>query len=228
MAKLKELEPLPVKAQEIKDRIDKDSAQHPQKQCKKCGHEHFLVHQRRPRWFLAVVHSLVCPILCVVCRWHCANCEVTFTNLPWPCVRFKRYLRVEIEERSASYVETDPMSYRRVVKDEGSAVVYDDPIADENSTEQEKEAEVVRELSASTVHRWISGIGASRSRLQPVVKRAQLTGRGNDLSTIQIAPAKYRSEARKRTLEACSFLLRAAKLVAPKEFTELATLGSSP
>jgi len=143
-------------------------------------------------------------------------------------VAFKRYLRAQIERRSEAYVETDPMSYRKVVKDRGAGVVYDDPIADAQSTPAEKEAEAVRELAPSTPHRWISGIAASRKRLQPLVKHARQSSMGAGLSSIMISAAKYRSQGRRRVLEACCLLLRALRIVTIRNPTRLATLGSSP
>jgi hypothetical protein len=144
------------------------------------------------------------------------------------CVPFKRYLRAEIEARSEAYVETDPMSYSKVVRDRGAAVVYDDPIADGQSTDAEKEAEAARQLAPSTPHRWISTIAARREQWQPVVKQAQIRGLGAGLASIVIAPAKYRSNARKAALEGCALLLRSLKAIFPRNFTKLAILGSSP
>lgn len=228
MAKLKEPDQLPSEAQRYKDQIGQGSAQFPVKQCAKCNSRQFHRHQKRPRWFIVVVCTMICPILCVLYRWRCVNCGSAFTHLPSLCVPFKRYLRPEIEKRSSAYVETDPMTYRRVVKTGGAAVVYDDPIADGQSTEAEKEAESVRELAPSTPHRWISAIAASREQFQPMVKQAQQAGLAARLSTIQIASVKYHSEARKRVLEACGLLLRALWMVTIRNPTELATLGSSP
>jgi hypothetical protein len=228
MARLKEPDHLPFEAQRYKDRIEHDSAMWPGKQCAKCAGRQFHRHQKRRRWFLVVVVHIVCPLCCLLYRWRCVNCGSTFTHLPSLCVPFKRYLRVEIEARAGAYVETDPMTYRKVVKERGAAVVYDDPIAEADATEAEKEAEAVRELAPSTPQRWISAIAARREQWQPVVKRAQLSGLGARLSSILIAPGKYRSEARKRTLEACGLLLRALESVLRKNPTQLATLGSSP
>lgn len=228
MAKLTEPDHLPSEAWRYKDRIENDSARLPGKQCGKCDGRHFYRHQKRPRWFLVVVCTMVCPILCVLYRWRCVNCGATFTQIPSLCVRFKRYLRSEIEKRASAYVETEAMSYRKVVKTGGAEVVYDDPVADAQATEAEKEAEAVRALAASTPHRWISSIAAGRERLQPIVKQAQHSGFAGRLSTIRIASGKYRFEARKRVLEACSMLLRALLIVAAKDSTELATSGSSP
>lgn len=228
MAKLKEPDQLPAEAQRYKDRIEKDSARLSGKQCAKCSCGHFHSHQKRLRWFLIVVCSVVCPIRCILYRWRCVDCGTTFTNLPALCVRFKRYLRVEIEARSTAYVETDPMTYRKVVTDRGSAVVYDDPIAEAQATQAEKEAEAVRELAPSTPHRWISTIAARREQTQPVLKQTQQRGLGARLSSIVIAPEKYRSEARRQALEGCALLLRAVKSVLPRNPTRLATLGSSP
>lgn len=228
MARLKEPDQLPAEAQRYKDRIQKASAIPAGKQCRKCAHKHFHSHQKRPRWFLVVVCSVVYPILCVLYRWRCVNCGTTFTNLPPLCVAFKRYLRPEIEKRASAYVETDPMAYRKVVKESGSSVVYDDLIADAQATEAEKESEAVRELAPSTPHRWISAIAAGRQQWQPVVNRAQRTDLAGRLSSIMISPLKYRSEARKLVLQGCCLLLRAVHAVAVRNPTELATLGSSP
>ena len=120
------------------------------------------------------------------------------------------------------------MSYRKVVTAGGAALVYDDPIADAQSTEAEKESEKVRQMSHSTPYRWISDVAASRERLQSVVKQAQQSDLGTRLSSIRIASAKYRSEARKRVLEACCLLLRALGMVPLRNPTEFETMGSSP
>lgn len=228
MAKLKEPDHLPFEAQRHKDRIGKGSARIPTKQCANCGCSCFDRHQKRSRWFIVVVRTMICPVLCVLYRWRCVNCGTTFTHLPSLCVRFKRYLRPEIEARSSSYVETDPMTYREVVKTGGAQVVYDDEIADAQATEAEKDAESVRALAPSTVHRWINSIAASRDQWQPIVKEAQRSGMGACLGTIRIASAKVRCEARRRVLETCSLLLRAVLIIQAKNPTKLATLGSSP
>jgi hypothetical protein len=156
------------------------------------------------------------------------NCGTTFTHLPSLCVPFKRYLRGEIEMRAEAYVETDPMSYRKVIRERGAAVVYDDPIAQADSTEAEKEAEAPRQLAPSTVHRWISGIAAHREQWQPVVRRAQQVHQGARLRSIMISAAKYRSPARQRVLEACGVLLRALWIMRIGNPTQLETRGSSP
>jgi len=228
MARLREPNQLPAEARRYKDRIESDSARRPGKQCGKCEHRQFQRHQKRRRWFLPVVERIVCPILCLLYRWRCVNCGTTFIHLSPLCVRFKRYLCREIETRAGAYVETDPMSYRQVVKDGGAAVVYDDPIADATSTEAEKEEEWAREMAPSTVYRWIGGIAANRERWQPVVRLARQLHLGAGLRVIMISAAKYRSQARKRVLETCGLLLRNLSIMANRNPTKLATLGSSP
>ncbi len=141
---------------------------------------------------------------------------------------FKRYLRSEIETRAQTYVETEPMSYRQVVKERGAAVVYNDPIANGESTEAEKEKEATPELRPSTVHRWIGGIAACREQWQPAVRLARQVHQGARLGSLVISAAKYRSKARKCVLEACGLLLRALSIVTKRNSTHLATLGSSP
>jgi hypothetical protein len=228
MAKLREPDQLPVKAQQQKDRIAKDSARRPRKQCTNCGSEHFHRHQRRSRWFLVVLDKMVWPILCILWRWRCTVCGMTFTHLPAGCLPFKRYLREEIEERCERYVEDERISYRKVVRDEGAAVVYDDPVADGCSSEAQREDESVRELAPSTPHRWISTIGGCTERWQPLISRARQSEMGARLSSIVIAPWKYRSLARKKLLHACCLLLRAVRIAGIRNPTRLATLGSSP
>jgi hypothetical protein len=228
MARLREPDQLPAEARRQKDRIEKDSARLPAKQCAKCGGRRFCRHQKRMRWFLTVVEGLVRSIRCLLYRWRCVTCGTTFTHLPSPCVPFKRYLSCEIETRAQAYVETDAMSYRKVVKDRGAAVAYDDPIAEAESTEGAKEAEAVRELAPSTVHRWIGSIAAGRERWQPAVRLAGQLHRGTQLPPLVISAAKYRSQARRHVIEACGALLRAIAILAGKNPTQLATLGSSP
>lgn len=228
MAKLKESDPLLSEAQRLKDCIDKDSACFPARQCAKCRHGQFHRHQKCCRWFLVVLDKVVYAIRCVIYRWRCVNCGATFRQLPPICVAFKRYLRPEIEKHAEAYVETDPMSYRKVVTDGGAALVYDAPIADAQSTEAEKESEKVPQMSHTTPYRWISDIAASREGWQPVVKQAQQSDLGAHLSSIRIVSAKYRSEVRKRVLEACALLLRALRMVPLRNTTEFETKGSSP
>ena len=228
MARLKEPDQLPAEARRYKDRIQSDSARLPGKQCSKCFCRQFQRHQKRLRWFLLVVEGIVLPILCLLYRWRCVDCGTTFIHLPPLCVGFKRYMRGEIEARTRTYVETDPMSYRKVVKEVSAAVVYNDAIADAASTEAEKEEESARELAPSTVHRWISSIASGREQLQPVVRLARQFHQAVDLNAMILSAAKYRSQARKCVLEACGLLLRSLSIMARENPTKLATLGSSP
>ena len=228
MARLREPDQLPAKAREIKDRIENDSARLPAKQCAKCDRRQFHRHQKRLRWFLAVIERIVWPLRCILYRWCCVNCGTTFTHLSALCVPFKRYLRCEIETRAESYVETEPMSYRKVVQERGATVVYDDPIAEAESTEAEKEAEAVQALAPSTVHRWIGSIAARREQWQPAVRLARQVHQRARLSSLMISAAKYRSKVRKGVLETCGLLLRALSIMAGRNPTQLATLGSSP
>jgi hypothetical protein len=175
-----------------------------------------------------VVERIVRPIRCLLYRWRCVSCGTTFTHLPSLCVPFKRYLRGEIEDRTQAHVETEPMSYRKVVQEQGSTVVYDDPIAESESTEAEKEAEAVRALAPSTVHRWIGSIAARREQWQPAVRLARQVHSGALLRSLMISAAKHRSQARKRVLETCGLLLRVLRIVTRRNPTQLATLGSSP
>ena len=189
---------------------------------------HFKIHQLRGRWVLMILESTVYPLRCMICRWLCVNCGGTFTHLPSACLPHKRYLRIEIETRSGAYIETDPMTYRRVVLDKGAHVAYAGSVADAHATEAEKEADTPPVLAPSTVYRWVGSIAACREGYQPLVAQARASDRGSSLSTLLISPVKYRSEARRCILEACGLLLRALKLIGVRNSTKYATLGSSP
>jgi hypothetical protein len=228
MAKLEEPDRLPLAAQQTKVRIGEDSKRFPERQCPNCSRRHFEIHQYRGRWFLLVLDSTVYPLRCLICRWLCVDCGITFTHLPAGCLPYKRYLRIEVETRAGAYIETDPMEYRRVVRDHGSDVVYAGSVTDAHSTEAEKEADEPPALAPSTVYRWIGSIAACRERYQPVVAQGQASGCGSRLSTLVVSPLKYRSEARRLILEACGLLLRAFSLIGLRNPTEFATLGSSP
>jgi hypothetical protein len=228
MARLREPDQLPAEAERIKLLIEQGSARFPQKQCVKCAGGCFRRHQKRRRWFLPVVDRMVRPIHCWLYRWCCASCGTGFTHLPTLCVPFKRYLRGEIEKRARTYVQAEATSYRRAVRDDGWDVVYDGPVAVGSSTEAEKEAEVSRALAPSTLHRWIGCMAACRERWQPVVRLAGQIRREAPPDWIAISASKYRSRARKRVLETCALLLRAISIVAGKNPTRFATMGSSP
>jgi len=228
MARLREADQLPAEAKRSKERIENDSARRPVKQCANCEGRHFHRHQKRLRWFVAVVDCIVWPLRCLLVRWQCVNCGVTFTHLSALCVPFKQYLRREIETRAEAYVETEPLSYRQAVRERGGAVVYAGPIAQARSSEAEKEKEATRELRPSTVHRWIGAIAERREQWQPAVRLARQIHQEARLSSLMISAEKYRSEARKRVLEVCGLLLRVLKIVTGRNPTQVATLGSSP
>ena len=201
MARLREPDQLPCEARRTKDRIEEDSARRPAKQCAKCAGRRFHRHQKRLRWFLPVVERIVRPIRCWLYRWRCVSCGTTFTHLPTLCVPFKRYLRGEIETRARTYVETDPMSYRKVVTGAGPrrwfTTIRSRMV---RLRRREKEAEAVRELAPSTPYRWIGAIAARREQWQPAVRLARQVHQGARLSLLMIAPAKYRS----RGAQACA------------------------
>lgn len=228
MARLRESDALPAEARRCKERIQEDSARRPTTQCPKCGSRQFQRHQRRWRWFLPMVECIVWPIRCLLVRWLCTTCGTTFTHLPALCVPFKRYLRRPIEVRAQAYVETAALSYRHVVQEGGAAVVYSDPIAQVASPETEKEAEAVRALAPSTVHRWITHLASRREQRQRAVRLARQLQPEARLSSLGIAAAKYRRAVRQRVLEACGLLLRALAILRARNPTQLATLGSSP
>jgi len=228
MAKLREPDPLPDEAIQYKERIAKGSAQYPAGQCKKCGGRHFQKHEKRARWFLAVVCAIVYAIRSVLWRWRCVNCGTTFTHYSQLCLPGKRYLRPEIQARADRYLQEAASSYRHVVRDGAAAVAYAGPVPEAQASETEKEQEDTRRLAPSTVHRWIGAIAALRRSFQPAVQQAQELGGRFSFSKLLIPCWKYRTQARKKVLEACATVLLALKHLAVKNTPELATLASGP
>ena len=130
-------------------------------------------------------------------RWKCVLCAKTFTYYPPFCVPYKRFVLAAITERCARYVEPDETSYRAVVRSQGMALGY------------AEDAAASKQLSASTVWRWLSDLGAGTKRLQAGLRLIQ----AKDPSSVwhrqirPMAPRKYRSAHRREALQTGRLLL---------------------
>jgi hypothetical protein len=178
--------------------------------CPLCGHpsgeKGFGPCGKRPRTFLLVVDALVQKIRSLLTRWLCRSCRRCFTDYPSFAVPNKRYVRQEIEERSAHYLEGETATYRQVVRDGNTACGY---AMNEDGTMDE------RQLVGSTVHRWLSWLGAQAKKRSMVLAMVKALAPRSTIhrDALPIPARKYRSEKRKETLQTARRLLHAEALV---------------
>jgi len=120
----------------------------------------------------------------------------TFYGLPSFALPFKRFVSQVVCDRSQTFLGTE-QSYRDSVRLQGRTLVYDD----------RQEEELGREAAAlapSTVWRWLSWLG---DQLQDAFREVrQLLRAKTPSSTLHreswsVSPYKYRSEARRLTLQ---------------------------
>jgi len=109
-------------------------------------------------------------------------------------------------------------SYRTGIMDEGLPIFH-------------KDADVCAQLSPSTLWRWVSTLGGlartTHQALHLIKQKAPDSGLFRALGTLRIGAPKYRSDARRQTLERCLSLLLIsqvyARLFGGSLFPELAT-----
>lgn len=148
----------------------------------------------RARTFLVVVDALVQKVLSAVTRWLCRFCLRRFTEYPPFAVPNKRYVRQEIEERSAHYLEDDAATYRGVVRDGNTACGYD---LNEDGTMDE------RQMAGSTVHRWLTWLGSQLETLSVLLGMVKALEPRSTIhrDPMPIPARKYRSDKRKAILQ---------------------------
>jgi hypothetical protein len=117
-------------------------------------------------------------------------------RLPPFALPHKRFVTEVVADRSQAFVGTD-QSYRASVRQHGCRLVYDD-------RQDEALARRGAALAHGTVWRWLSWLGDG---LQATFREARRLIRAREpRSTLHrqpgsVSPAKYRSDARRRTLE---------------------------
>jgi hypothetical protein len=119
-----------------------------------------------------------------------------FHGLPSFALPFKRFVTEVVCDRSRTFLGSD-RSYRATVRLQGRELVYDD-------RQDEELARRGAALAPSTVWRWLSWLG---DRLQEAFGRLRqlIRARTSDSTlhreTWGVSPYKYRSEARRLTLQ---------------------------
>jgi len=155
-----------------------------------------------------------------VARWKCPRCKTTFTDYPDFALPYKRFVPSPILEVSERYVNDDESTYRKAVRKDGRPVAY-------AGEEGEEEG---RQLSHTSLWRWVGWLGRKMSRL---VREAMKLIRQKDPTTrlhresYPVPARKYQSKTRRKVLQECRrlFAVKAAfeSLFGPSLFTDFGT-----
>ncbi len=172
----------------------------------------------RLRILLLVVGPIVERVQTYLTRWTCTYCLRTFTLYPDFALPHKRYAASFIFVRCSAYVEDKAHTYAKSVSEDGLPIMYAD-------------ADSGKQLWPSTLWRWVRTLGGfaetTRCALHLIKQKSPSTGLFRELGARRIGEHKYRSKARKYTLERCLSLLIAcqvyAHLFGMSVFPELAT-----
>jgi hypothetical protein len=119
-----------------------------------------------------------------------------FHGLPFFALPYKRFVTEVVCDRSATFLGS-AQSYRETVRLQGQAVVYDD-------RQDEALARQAAALAHSTVWRWLSWLGDALTDTMGAARRL-IRERTSDSALHRefwgVSPYKYRSEARRLTLQ---------------------------
>ncbi len=166
--------------------------------CPRCSveSEFFKIHAYRERRFLIIIEMLIKAAYCSLLRFICPGCGKTFTHYPDFAIPHKHYTRPTITGFSASFVESDDMTYQQAVMVDHSAPGY--PQNDAT-------------LAPSTIHRWITTLGGftqtCRTALILLLQENPVSSFCRDLARIIIPPRKYKTKQRKKQLINCRQLV---------------------
>jgi hypothetical protein len=158
-------------------------------------------HARRQRQFCVIAGPWVYRFFTTLIRWKCVLCGTTFTFYPSFCMPYKRFVLAEIARLSGAYVEQEEHTYRSVVQHDKMAIAH----AEQPCTD--------RQLSPSTVWRWLHALGACGALLQEGLRLLQDKDPRLALHR-QIYPVgsrKYRTEQRREQLHTARFVLCVAE-----------------
>ncbi len=158
--------------------------------------EFFKIHAYRERRFLIIIEMLIKAAYCSLVRFICPGCGKTFTHYPDFAIPHKHYTRPSITGFSASYLESDDMTYTKTVMVDNSAVGY--PESDSTDTPT---------LAPTTIHRWITTLGnftqTCRTALILLLQENPVSSICRDLARLTVPQGKYKTNQRKKQLIGC-------------------------
>ena len=170
--------------------------------CPRCRveSEFFKIHAYRERRFLIIIEMLIKAAYCSLVRFKCPGCNKTFTDYPDFAIPHKHYTRPSITGFSASYLQSDDMTYQQAVMVDNSAPGYPQSDSTEAPT-----------LAPTTIHRWITTLGrfsqTCRSALILLLQQNPVSSICRELARIIIAAQKYKTKQRKKQLINCQQLM---------------------
>ena len=166
--------------------------------CPRCRveSEFFKIHAYRERRFLIIIEMLIKAAYCSLVRFKCPGCGKTFTNYPDFAIPHKHYTRPSITGFSASYLNSEDITYRQALMVDGSLPGY--PQNDAT-------------LAPSTIHRWITTLGrlthTSRTALILLLQKNPVSSICRNLAQVVIPQRKYKTKKRKKQLINCRHLM---------------------
>jgi len=166
--------------------------------CPRCRVESmfFKIHAYRERRFLIIIEMLIKAAYCSLVRFKCPGCGKTFTDYPDFAIPHKHYTRPSITGFSASYVESNDMTYQQAVMVNRNVPGY--PQNDAT-------------LAPSTIHRWITTLGCftqtCRTALIVLLQENPGSSICRDLARLIIPQRKYKTNQRKKQLTGCRQLV---------------------
>ena len=167
-----------------------------------------------PRQFRIREGDLICILDSWRVRFRCRDCRSVFTEYPPFALPYKRFAKPVLVEHAKRYLQNDH-SYRQTVRGTYTPVAYDGP-----------QGEQGRQLSRSTVWKWLSWLGGLKETLQRATSLVlEKHPRANPARDVPPIPAKkFCLQARHDVLHLAARLLVAAESVvqlfgAPLKFT---------
>jgi hypothetical protein len=170
--------------------------------CPRCSveSEFFKIHAYRERRFLSIIEMVIKAAYCSLLRFKCPGCGKTFTHYPDFAIPHKHYTRPTITGFSASYVESDDMTYQQAVMVDNSAPGYPESDSTDAPT-----------LAPTTIHRWITTLGGftqtCRTALILLLQENPVSNICRNLARVVIAQRKYKTKQRKKQLINCRQLM---------------------
>ena len=187
--------PLTATLEDIKayqQKVEKDKiTPHNLPSCPRCSVDSsfFKIHAYRERRFLIIIEMLIKAAYCSLVRFICPGCGKTFTHYPDFAIPHKHYTQPSITGFSASYLDSQAMTYQQAVMVDNTVPGY-----------PQKDAT----LAPSTIHRWITTVGqfgqTCRTALTLLLQQNPLSSICRNLARLIVSPRKYKSEQRKMQL----------------------------
>jgi hypothetical protein len=181
-----------------KDKITSDNLP----PCPRCSVESafFKIHAYRERRFLIIIDMFIKAVYCSLVRFRCPGCGKTFTDYPDFAIPHKHFTRPTITRFSASYLQSDDMTYQKAVMVDNSAPGYPESDSTDAPT-----------LAPTTIHRWITTLArftqTCRTALILLLQENPVSSICRDLARIIVPQRKYKTKQRKKQLSGCRQLV---------------------